>query len=71
MENKKMAKVTAQVLGGAPKILEDVYTVQEALEALELEGNYVANVNGDTVDMDYELSDGEFLNFATAVKGGM
>lgn len=66
-----MAKnITAQVLGGAPKVIE-AGTVQDAMNALGLTGNYSATVNGDAADMDTELNDYEFVSFAPAVKGGL
>ena len=62
--------VTAQVLGGEAQVLNGVNTVEEALQELGLEGNYTATVNGEPVDMDYELEDYEFISFSSAVKGG-
>jgi hypothetical protein len=63
-------KVTAQVLGGEAQVLDCCKTVEDAFEELGLEGNYTATVNGEPVDMDYELSDFEYVSFAPAVKGG-
>ncbi len=66
-----MAKnITAQVLGGSPKVIEAA-TVKEAFEALGLNGNYTATINGDAAEMDEELSDYSFVSFAQAVKGGI
>lgn len=62
--------VTAQVLGGEAQVLNGVETVGDALEELGLDGNYTATVNGEPVDLDYELSDYEFISFSSAVKGG-
>jgi hypothetical protein len=65
-----MAKnITAQALGGAPKVIE-ADTVSDAFNQLGLSGNYTASVNGDTAEMSQELNDYEFVSFAQAVKGG-
>ncbi len=63
-------KVTAQVLGGEAQVLDRCSTVEDAFEELGLDGSYTATVNGEPVDMDYELSDYEFVCFSPAVKGG-
>lgn len=65
-----MAKVTVKITGGALQELEDVETVKEARRALKLDKSYVATVNGEPQDEEYELTDFEFLSFAPAVKGG-
>lgn len=63
--------VTTQVLGGSAKVLQNVDTVQDVLDALELSGNsYTASINGEPAEMDSELNDYEFVTFAAAVKGG-
>lgn len=65
-----MAKnVTAQALGGQPKVVE-ASTVKEAFDALGLTGNYTASINGDTAEMSDELEEYSFVTFAQAVKGG-
>ena len=64
-----MAKVTAQVLGGAVKVLEDVYTVNDVREEMGCE-NHTATVNGEPADGDYELEDFEFVSLSPSVKGG-
>lgn len=67
-----MAKnVTAQVLGGQTKVLQDVDTVQDVLNALELDGAYAASVNGEPATNESELNDYEFVSFSPAVKGGL
>ena len=67
-----MAKnVTAQVLGGSAKVLNDVNTVQDVLDALELDGAYAASINGEPAQTDSALNDYEFVSFAPAVKGGL
>lgn len=71
-ENKKMAKnIRAQVLGGQVKDLNDVDTIQDVLDALELDGAYAATINGEPAENDTELNDYEFVTFAAAVKGGL
>lgn len=66
-----MAKVTAQVLGGDPKVLDhsDIVTVADVKARLQVP-NHTATVNGDTVRDDHELSDYEFISLSPAVKGG-
>ena len=65
-----MAKnVTAQVLGGTPKVIE-AETVRDAYKELALDGSYTPTVNGEPAEMDDDLNDYEFVNFAPAVKGG-
>lgn len=62
-----MAKVQAQVVGGEIKAHE-ANTVGELMSKLNLT-NYKAQVNGEEVDNDYELSDYEFVSFSQKVKG--
>ena len=64
-----MAKVTAQVLGGDPKVIDDVGTVGGVKARLQVQG-HVATVNGEPADDNYELSDFEFVSLSPAVKGG-
>ncbi len=61
--------VTAQVLGGTPKVIT-AETVQDALNALNLTGNYTASINGETAELTDTLEDYNFVSFAAAVKGG-
>lgn len=62
--------VTAQVLGGQPRVIE-AETVQEAFDLLNLSGNYTASINGEPADLQDELEDYNFVSFAPAVKGGV
>ena len=64
-----MAKVTGQVLGGDPKVLESMETVGDVKKALQAP-NHTATVNGEPAEDDYELADYEFVTLAPAVKGG-
>lgn len=69
-DKNKMAKnITAQALGGSPKVIE-ASTVQDAFNQLGLSGNYTASINGETAAMDDFLCDYSFVTFAQAVKGG-
>jgi len=63
--------VTIQVIGGSPKVLEDATTVQDAFDALALEGSsYTATINGEPAAMDDYLDDYAFVSFSESVKGG-
>lgn len=65
-----MAKnIVAQALGGTPKTGLQASTVQEAYDALELDGNYSATVNGSPADFSKSLKDYDQVNFAPNVKG--
>lgn len=66
-----MAKnITIHVLGGQPKIVE-ASTVQNAFDQSGLpQGNYTAQINGETASMSDSLNDYEHVSFATATKGG-
>jgi len=64
-----MAKVTGQVLGGDPKVLEQMGTIADVKSRLQA-NNHTATVNGEPVEDDYELSDYEFVMLSPAVKGG-
>lgn len=66
-----MAKnITAMVLGGQNKVLNEVDTVQEVLNELGLEGSFAVTINGEPAELSSELNDYEFVSFAPAVKGG-
>ena len=64
-----MAKVNAQVTGGAIKQIE-AETVAEVKAQLQAAG-YTATVNGEPEGDDYELADYEFVSLAPAVKGAV
>lgn len=69
--SRNAKNITAQVIGGEPQVFDnDLQTVQDAYDALGLEGSYAATVNGEPADMDQELEDFEFVTFSPAVKGG-
>lgn len=63
-----MAKVTAQVMGGAPQ-QKEADTVGELADQVGASG-YTATVNGEPEGSDYALQDYEFVAFAKAVKAG-
>ena len=62
--------VTGQVLGGQPKAGIEADTVQDVYDALGLDGNFTATINGEPADMDDELDEYSFVSFSAAVKGG-
>jgi hypothetical protein len=64
-----MAKVTAQVLGGDPKVLDDCGTVGQVKSRLGV-ATHTATVNGEPAEDSYQLSDFEFVSLSPAVKGG-
>jgi sulfur carrier protein ThiS len=61
-------KVQVQVAGGSIQSKE-ADTVEELAIMMGAVG-YVATVNGEPVDSNYELSDYEFVSFAKPVKAG-
>lgn len=62
-------KVTAQAIGGQPKVFDNEYeTVGEIKTAMNL-GSYQATVNGEPADDDQELNDYDFVSLAPKVKG--
>jgi len=63
------SKVTAQVLGGSPRVLDDVFSVADVKEEMGVP-NHTATVNGEPADDDEGLDDYSFVNLAPAVKGG-
>ncbi len=66
-----MAKqVTAQVIGGDPRLIKNVDDIKELRLKLDLGSDHSATVNGEPEDDSYELSDYEFVSFAPKVKGG-
>lgn len=63
--------VTIQVLGGQPVVANNIRTVRDAFNKLELAGNYTVSVNGDPANMDDILDEYSFVTFSPAVKGGV
>lgn len=63
-----MAKVQVQVAGGSIQ-QKEADTIGE-LASLVNAGGYVATVNGEPENPDYDLSDFEFVSFAKPVKAG-
>lgn len=64
-----MAKITVQLTGGSPKVIE-ASNVSEALESLGLKGKtYTMTVNGEPAGSEHEFSDYEFVTLTEAIKG--
>lgn len=61
-------KVTVQVIGATPQILDGVCTVKDVKEKLGL-GSYAAKVNGSPARDDDRLNDYAFVSLSEAVKG--
>jgi len=62
--------VTVSALGAENKTLNDIDTVRDAAEALNLSEEHSVIVNGEAADYDTELSDFNFVAFGEQVKGG-
>lgn len=65
-----MAQITVQVVGGAPKVLDndDYATVGEVKEHMNAK-NYTATVNGDPAEDGDDVPDYAFISLAPSVKG--
>ena len=64
-----MAKVQVQVAGGSVQQKDSGVTIGELAQSVGAEG-FIATVNGEPVDNDYEVEDYEFVSFAKPVKAG-
>lgn len=62
-------KVTAQVIGGEPKVFDGVNTVREVKERLGVP-SYTAVVNGDTASDSDSLDDFAHVSLSAPAKGG-
>lgn len=62
-------KVTVQVLGGSPQILDNVCSIAEVKRKLNLTGHSAA-VNGAAANDDTTLADFNYVTLSPAVKGG-
>lgn len=62
--------VTASVLAGQPQILNDVSTVQDIVDQLNLPANHSVEVNGVEASYDTELEEFAFVAFGKKVEGG-
>ena len=70
-KSKMADSVTAQVVGGETRVLEDMDTVKEVRKALGLnKDEYAATVKGEPADEGDELEDFDFVSFAPKVRGG-
>lgn len=65
-----MADVMYQVMGGKKEVAEGVETVGELKQKIG-KTKLQASVNGDAVDDDYDLEDGDRVTFSEAKKGGL
>jgi hypothetical protein len=63
-----MATVTATVVGGKATAHEDIYTVAELKQKLNIT-NYQASINGEPVSDEDDLTDGDYVTFSPQVKG--
>ena len=63
-------KIRAQVVGGQVKDFDGVGTVQDLANAMQLEGNYKATVNGEPAEFTQSLDNYAYVTFAEKVKGG-
>lgn len=67
-----MAKnVVSQVLGGAKRVLDDVFTVRDVRGQLGLGANYRASVDGSPAEDGAAVRDGNYVSFSEAVKGAV
>jgi len=63
-----MAKVTVEITGSTPQVVEGVNTVGDVKKKFGKTG-YIAKVNGDSANDEQELNDYEFVTLAENVKG--
>jgi len=68
--SNKVDNVIAQVLGGEKVVVDQVETVQDVLNQLELSGSYACSVNGEPESPEFQLCTGDYVTIAPAVKGG-
>lgn len=62
--------VTAVVLGGQPKILNDVESVAQIAERLAIPSNHSVKINDRNGDYSSALADFDFVAFGSKVEGG-
>lgn len=62
-------KVTVQVLGGTPQVLDGIRTVAEAKAKVNAT-NHSASVNGESANDCFVLDDYSYVTLSPAVKGG-
>lgn len=63
------SKITVQVLGGSPQVIDGPSTIADVKRKLNL-SNHTASVNGDPADDSHELDDYSFVTLSPSVKGG-
>lgn len=64
-----MADISVKVTGGKLELLEDMETIQDVKDAMDLP-NHAATKNGQPAGNEDALADGDFIILTTAVKGG-
>jgi len=62
-------KVTVQVLGASPQILDGVNSVADIKQRLNV-AHYAANINGRGADDTQQLQDFSYVTLSPQVKGG-
>lgn len=62
--------VSTVLLGGSPRIANDVSTVQELADKLSIESGLQVTINGKAADYSTALDDYAFVSFGAKVKGG-
>ena len=66
-----MASVAAKTAGSRLKVIDDVNTVEDVREALNLSSDYSAVVNGDSADSDQSLKEDDVVIFSQKHKGAL
>lgn len=62
--------VIAQVVGGTKQVIDNVSTVADVRRAKgSIPAGYKASINGNLASDSEEVSDGDYVSFAEAVKG--
>lgn len=62
--------VCAKVTGGTPQEHQGVKTIADLRSKMNVDKNFVATVQGEPVDDEYELEANDYVIFSPNVKGG-
>lgn len=62
-------KVTVQVLGGSPQVIDGVNTIADIKRKLALQ-NHAASINGDAAADKDSVDDFNYVTLSPSVKGG-